>query len=299
MVERVTQGTFNARVYAIDRICRIWVPLIPALLWTALVAWVVGFPLSLVDFAGNLLGLQVTICGIFGGNIPLWSLAFEIWFYLLAGCGAAVLNSNRSVAGRWALLGLALAFAAFTRMNTLFLFCWLLGAFGYALRTIDRPGRFALLGGGVTLAGYLFSQLKSDTQSVDVTGLGRWIPARDMAILLFSLGLTLLFPWLIRFRPIPVFAAAVEKFGARLAAFSYTLYLTHYPVLALWDRFGSGRYATVEVGSLLYYGAKILSCLVFAWLFYLPFEARTSTIRSWLRGRLDPFPARASSPSSP
>jgi peptidoglycan/LPS O-acetylase OafA/YrhL len=293
VLEKVTKGTFLAREYTIDRVSRIWVPLIPALLWSALVAYLVGLPLSMRDFIGSVLGLQTVLCGIFGGNIPLWSLAFEIWFYMLAGCAAVVMTPGGSRKRITAFLGLALSLAMFIRLEPVFLFCWLLGAFSYAFRSLERVGSLPFLGGLLLMAGYMFSQLGSDTVSVNITALTRFIPPRDLSILILSLGLALLFPWLIRLRTTSNFAASLEHWGMRLAAFSYTLYLTHYPVLALWDHFGPARYDTINVVSLLGYGGKIVSCLFLAWLLYLPFEAQTARVRTWLRLRssriLTPF----------
>ena len=36
-----------------------------------------------------------------------------------------------------------------------------------------------------------------------------------------------------------------------------------------------------------WYLLKIFSCIAVAWLLYLPFEARTATVRKWLHGRFD------------
>src|SRR5690348_8364135 len=78
--ERIAQGRFAAGDYAIDRITRIWVPLIPALVLGTAIA---SGPAGPVEWAGNLLGLQHVLVEPLGGNAPLWSLAYEIWFYAL------------------------------------------------------------------------------------------------------------------------------------------------------------------------------------------------------------------------
>ena len=61
VLERVANGVFDLRAYAIDRFSRIWVPLVPALFFTAGVALFWGRPVSSFDFIGNLLGLQGAI----------------------------------------------------------------------------------------------------------------------------------------------------------------------------------------------------------------------------------------------
>lgn len=121
VIERVGGGTFSLHDYAVDRISRIWLPLIPALLWSAIVAYWVDKPVSWVGFGGNLLGLQLVFFRTFAENIPLWSLAYEIWFYFLAGAAAVwVMSGTR--ARSLAFLALGLGFTVFTRLKCEFLF---------------------------------------------------------------------------------------------------------------------------------------------------------------------------------
>jgi len=281
VLERVAKGSFDLRAYAIDRFSRIWMPLIPALMFTAGVAMYVGRPVSLFDFAGNLLGLQCSVCDNFAGNVPLWSLAYEIWFYVLAGC-AAVAVTSRSHARLWAFLGMAVGFAIFTRLQIVFLFCWVLGALSYGFRVIERTGWLAVFGIFLLAVGCAISQIKSATVSVDMTSWARLVPSRDIGTLVLGLGLSLVVPFLTRLRPRNVFVSSVDRLGGKLAAFSYTLYLTHYPALALWVQFRPVRQEALNVVSFLWYLAMILTCLLLAWLIYLPFEAQTTTVRKRL-----------------
>ena len=77
----------------------------------------------------------------------------------------------------------------------------------------------------------------------------------------------------------------VEKQGTAWAAFSYTLYLTHYPILGLWEHFVPERSPSFTAVSFAIFVAKICSCLLAGWLLYLPFEAKTPAVRSWMRRR--------------
>ena len=72
--------------------------------------------------------------------------------------------------------------------------------------------------------------------------------------------------------------------GARLAAFSYTLYLSHFPLLLVMRSWHT-PYATVSAESILTYFAKIAVCLAAAWVLYLPFERNTARFRRLLRAR--------------
>lgn len=87
-LQRWREGVFRPGPYFLDRATRIYVPLVPTLCLTAVGMLACGQTPSVTEFAVNLLGLQGVAgdIGVFGGNAPLWSLAYEIWFYLLWAC---------------------------------------------------------------------------------------------------------------------------------------------------------------------------------------------------------------------
>lgn len=78
--------------YLVDRLVRLWMVLIPALLIGAvcdiytiyLNPAVPGADrITLNVFFGNLVFLQTILVQPFGTNIPLWSLAYEFWYYMI------------------------------------------------------------------------------------------------------------------------------------------------------------------------------------------------------------------------
>jgi peptidoglycan/LPS O-acetylase OafA/YrhL len=284
LMERVSLGTFKPRDYVIDRATRIWIPLIPALLWSAYVASWVGMPYTWGDVVGNALGLQLSFCPTFIDNTPLWSLSFEMWFYVLAGAFASGLIARTPESRLLAYVALLSSFIIFTLLKPVFLFCWLLGAVAYGFRGMKEVRLFPWLAGGLIVMGYTLSELRSETVSIDTTYLQTYLPRKDVALILLSLGLSLLFPWLVSRRPVSVLARGIEYAGQRLALFSYTLYLTHYPVLALWDKYHAYRYPEINSLSMGCYGAKIASSLLVAFFFYWLFESRTAIVRRWLQG---------------
>ena len=93
--QSVSRGGQRIFDYGIDRLTRIYVVLIPAL--------IIGFVsdqillnvyagtefdyvrerISVLSFLGNILGLQTIVVPTFGSNGPLWSLACELWYYFL------------------------------------------------------------------------------------------------------------------------------------------------------------------------------------------------------------------------
>jgi peptidoglycan/LPS O-acetylase OafA/YrhL len=268
--------------YAIDRISRIWVPLVPALLWSAIVAYWVGKPVSWLDFGGNLVGLQVVWVRSFAENIPLWSLAYEIWFYVLGGTAAlwALSGTRGRIAATFAI---TVAFAVFSRLGAEFLFAWLLGALTYCLVNQQRQRWLAMVGCVLMGLGYFNSQLRTATVSVDTSGWLRYIPPAEVATLVLSLGMALALPYMTQLRPRTKLAMGINDLGAKLAAFSYTLYLTHYPLLYVWEHYLPVRHGSIDVPSSGLYLLRIASCLLFAWLLYLPFERNTSWVRRQMK----------------
>lgn len=105
-------------------------PQVPALVCSAIIAYWVSKPISWVGFGGNLLGLRGSLCGHFAKNVPLWSLDYEIWFYILSGCAAAMVVSaprGRVASG----FVIAMAVPVLARLGAEFLSAWLVCALTY------------------------------------------------------------------------------------------------------------------------------------------------------------------------
>jgi peptidoglycan/LPS O-acetylase OafA/YrhL len=284
VISRCLKGVFDFRLFAIDRVSRIWVPLIPALLLSLGVALFCGLPVSLPDMVGNALGLQGIFFKNFAHNEPLWSLSYEIWFYVLIGAVGVILppkSRSRVVA----LFVLFTAFMVFTRLSPNFLNCWLLGAFSYFLVSERKRPAVLILALALAFLGAAISQLQSDSLSISKSAWMSLLPGRLIATLTESLGIGLLVASICRIQPTSKLLITVEKAGTSLAAFSYTLYLTHYPILGLWEHFVPERSPVFTLLSCLIFVAKICSCLLMGWLFYLPFEAKTPEARAWIRSR--------------
>lgn len=278
--ERSLDRSFDLGAYARDRVSRIYVPFIPALAVTAIIACLTGVhPVSISSFLGNLAGLQSVCARAYGANLPLWTLAYEIWFYVLGGC-LGVVVCRKGQARAIALCGIMFVFALFTRLQASLLFCWLLGAGGYLLLLAEDVSALAF-GGGVVLAvfGLAFCEYISAHQG----SFGNFLASGRVAELIFSLGLAIVFPYLARRAPVSKPVLGFERFGCKLASFSYTLYLTHFPLLSLWTKFRPQKFAALDADSFSWFIMECASCLLFAFALYLPFEAQTARVRSWLK----------------
>ena len=114
VVADLRRNRFSFRRYAISRVSRLYAVLIPALviglaLDQARVALHGGFmpgPYDSADshspyaFVANALCLQTIVAPTLGSNIPLWSLAYEAWYYLLFSLLIAPFMGGRSRTAR-------------------------------------------------------------------------------------------------------------------------------------------------------------------------------------------------------
>ncbi len=290
-VVRRAQDGWSWRTYLIDRLTRLWLVLIPALLLGGALdalgvfvfktpthlgetaTWVlrkdVAADLSPLIFLGNAFFLQFDIHA-FGTNGPLWSVAFEFWYYLwFPALWLELRYRKSSLALLTLVLGLytpALAFSFLT---------WLCGSLLYsATRIFPDLGRrqaLPILAVATPLLG--ISLLWSRSKGFGVEDL-----LLAGAFALFLHGLILLDP------PRSRLAAALARFGSRA---SFSLYAIHFPILALLAGLlvGHQRLAPgwIAMGISL---ALVAIAVVTATLFARATEARTESLRRYLlRGR--------------
>lgn len=308
---RVKRASFDPRGYAIDRFSRLYTAFLPALLLTvALTAigqhWFSATGLydatnptfaekdTMINFAGNT-GLGTFIGNLamaqfyfvepYGANPPLWTLSSEFWFYAVFGL-AATASMRRGAARKVLLAGLALAATlVLGPMFWLYLGMWLLGV----LAAVVRPPRLPLaLPGLLLLAGLLVFRRYADAALAPGEALRFAIQygvCAAMALVLVG--------W--RHRP-PRWAVPLAGFNRTVADFSYSLYLTHFPVMvllvaALGTLTANPGYATgfapTDPVALATYAAEVTLAFAFAWLFAQATERQTGKVRRFLKRRLD------------
>ncbi len=292
-LRKMRDGTFDAAGYAADRLARIYVPLVPALLLTAASVRMLDDPLAPLQYLGCLFGLQGVVTHHPYANGPLWSLSYEIWFYVLAGC-VAVAAGGRGRSGRarllaWALGALTLGILCF-RLHWTYFACWLLGAGGMALsERITRPARPRAVLAGVALMFAGTAGFRPDLLAVvpPLGFVGRWSGLETVATLTLGAGTLLLVASICRSVPASPRAARIERLGTTLAAFSYTLYLTHMPILRIFASTSTRLPELVTWYALFRLAWWTAACLAVALVMYALFEKQTPRVRRWLRARLD------------
>lgn len=277
--------------YASRRLSRLWVVLLPALLLTFILDslgrhWsrpgydgilraiyhsgptaTAPADLRLATFLGNAFFLQTIRVNCFGTNGPLWSLANEFWYYTLfpLAFGAIV---GRNQWNRIACATLAALLIWWLPGGLLGAgLIWLMGvaAFWFCrLLSVQRVCRAPwLLITGVLLS--LGTLLASKTDSI----LGSdWSIGAAFALLVVGLS--------IAGNPVP----SLRRAFTGLSEISYTLYLVHFPVLALLFYSSlAGRRFQVNLGAYLLFGTLLVLTVTFAAGFWWCFERNTDRVR--------------------
>ena len=295
------------RVYAIDRLTRLWTVLVPALGLMLLVGLLTGAvdptrtdvstanDYSATAFFGNLLGLQTMAVDTYGGNYALWSLANETWYYiefplLLIAFTSPSRTRRLGVAALLLLLGTTLRLPI-----TVYFALWLLGAAFSRIR-IDcgRGTRTALL--TVMAVCSIYFRLRGSNDDLSLESF-----PQDLVVSLPLLAFlsTMQAPLVVRSGPVRL-VARVSRF---LSELSFTLYVTHIPLIKLLQyigrqTIGRDRLAPNAPLDCAIYAGMLLTLLAAAWLSYLVFESRTARVRRAVKNALRPRPRRTSMASS-
>lgn len=285
------------RDYCIDRITRLWMVLIPAFLLTILLASLTGdvdpahFDLargnefSASAFAGNLLGLQDLLVPRFGGNYALWSLAFEMWYYVVFPL-ALLAFVGRKKTIRVAAAVAALAIASQLSVDILLYFSvWTLGVLFSRIRfELDKVSLalllvlFAMVAVQVRLSGYV------DRCSEES------FPQDLFYSLLF---LVLLSSQQRKFDPRSRTVRWLKSLGDSLSKFSFTLYVMHVPLVLfitslMRDHFGIAQLSPEKFSHLAMYLTLLSVILMLSYGTYCLFEVHTHKVRALLREALSP-----------
>lgn len=226
---------------------------------------------------GNLLFLQSIVVAPFGTNGPLWSLAYEFWFYIWFPAIAVSWRRRRP-----SLFLLAIGLVWFAPFMVVAFGCWLCGAALYRI-TAKRDSALAPLSlkwlavGGVPLIVMLVVVRIVGTEGFELT------LAAAFAVFLYVL---------LRTDPsVPGWMKPLAAYGAKA---SFSLYALHFPILAFLAALlldakrmvPSGPNIALVIGALL---VAVVVCALFA----RGTERHTGRIRAAFGKRLAVSPSRA------
>jgi peptidoglycan/LPS O-acetylase OafA/YrhL len=221
IIDRLSRGTFDLRRYAVDRVTRIGLPLLPAVGFAAVVSLLLGDYPSVQQIIGNVFGLNGVLVSTIPHNDPLWSLAYEIWFYVLGGAIAYCFVARGSL---FAVLSFACALAVFSALSALFLLFWMLGAMMSSVQPRRLGASIVPMALGLLAIGLTTNQLSFASQSFDNITI---IPHK-LSQTCISVGLAMLLPLLASVTCDRILAP-LKPASSFLASVSYSVYLFHFP----------------------------------------------------------------------
>jgi peptidoglycan/LPS O-acetylase OafA/YrhL len=291
--QQIWHKQWRAKSYALKRVTRLWTVLLPALILTLM--WDVigaiyggsagyignyftilssgpapGVPAdhSLATLIINIAFLQTVAGPAFGTNGPLWSLANEFWYYVIAPIALIGISPGRSIVLRIVSLSIAILWAViFPREMVILGSIWIAGALAFLLN--DRASRLAgkslALAWVATLgwcgAGFLLS-LTSPGLIADLT---------------LGFGCAAILPLVVR---LPSLGGLYGKLSHGLSEISYTLYVSHYPMIfALSAILFLPFQFNPDAMGLFATAALILASLAQATILWWCFERNTDRIR--------------------
>ncbi len=219
----------------------------------------------------NALFLQTISCSMFAGNVALWSLSNEFWYYLLI---FALLSVRKTLWWALPVVGILLLFALAERLDShgfhtglKFVFYFAIWMFGTAVYAVSAPvlawSAVLVLGVAGTLVGAHAGLLASWAANDLLVGL---VTAAAIVGIEFT-----------KVR-LPSFLA----FGKETAKWSFSLYAIHWPILVFLVVMSGNPYG-FTMGRLGLNAAFIGLCLVSAFVFYLLFERHTESVRTWTK----------------
>jgi peptidoglycan/LPS O-acetylase OafA/YrhL len=312
------KGNFDWRRYALARLSRLWMVLVPALVLTLSVDWL-GSLSNPAAYAGGLssafssgptlaqpashdaltlignLGFVQTVCvPVFGTNGPLWSLANEFWYYvmfpLLIGVISARSSRDRIVSVAQLLLcgvilwwlpkGLVMGGAI-----------WLMGAAVWRILRMNRERKALNTDLGAPPAFSFVSNLV-----LRASCLAQMWRVIGGAIFLGTLAASKTGSWIGSDSMLGIAFAVwmlaitgswrregwLSRISSGLSEISYTLYVVHFPIL-FWVAavlLQGHQFRTDWVGYSWFFGLTLVTLAIAAGMWWA-FERNTTRVRRW------------------
>ncbi len=275
VLSAAAEGRWSWPDYAIRRMARLWTVLIPALLLTAALDYLRGRPFDGQTFLGNIAFLQTIAVPTFGSNDPLWSLAYEFWYYVLFPLLVIAVAKPFQPSARIACVVAALVIAMWLPpIIEAYGAIWLLGAAAWSVYRAGTRAAPLFIAGSIGFCAVLVVSKAITSPSVQTIFVEDLVLGASFALML------------------PQLAARRGSLISSGAAMSYTLYLTHFPILMFLAGALAIKPQAPGANAAAMFALLLLAALACSWLMYLLFERHTPTIRRWLHATVSSVDAR-------
>ena len=126
-------------------------------------------------------------------------------------------------------------------------------------------------------------ELNAGSSAIALGNLTSYIPSSGVTIILLATGVALIIQQLILLMPKHTYWKKLDSAGTIMAASSYTLYLTHYPILRLLQYYGLNQIEQINPKTIGIFLLAVCICLIVSGLMYLLFEKHTHFVRNVLK----------------
>jgi peptidoglycan/LPS O-acetylase OafA/YrhL len=293
-VRAARRNSFTWKRYLLQRLTRLWVALIPALI----LGWVLDYSgsqflsshqniysaprgqefvlpgldgrLTATTFLGNVFFLQGIKTPLLGTNDSLWSLSYEFWYYLFFPLFATSFIASKRVPHKIVSAAALVALMTFcgAQISAYFLI-WLLGV-GVALLPLMKDGRDRRLFTGSAVLIFLACLVLIRRSSLDLY----WC---DLTLGIVFSGLL----WTILHARQVTVGEIYRRAAHSLSNMSYTLYLVHMPCFAFLSAVSTPEWTRrpLSVQSLAMLFGVYAAVFALVTLMYYCFERNTDEIR--------------------
>lgn len=243
VLKAVYENKWSWHKYLINRLSRLCVVLIPALILTLVLDIVAvtyfgyeGYAnayINIKDFIGNLFFLQNVFVGVYGSNAPLWSLNYEFWYYMLFPLLLLLVFNKQSKIFKivYILIATLIISTVGVRMNSYFTI-WLIGTSVLFLPEVKFPKKSF-----IPILALLFLLVAMPIRPLVMTGrlfTETWTEDLFAVDLFIGLVFGFFIYTLLHFISDNIRNLELRWLGKAsklIAGFSFSLYLIHYPII--------------------------------------------------------------------
>lgn len=255
-------------------------PLLSALVLIAIGNFVMHIEVPWGDYVLNFFSLQGVFCQPLAG--PLWSLAYEVWFYVLGGAMAAIITLKGTYKKMMAFIVMTVVMLILSRLSIVYTFLWFMGAFASQIKMEKSHGMWMMISAlGMTVFALLSLHVFASRLGIAVGSM-----VADVITLCFGLSACLFIMNMIHIKPTSRLSLWVNRMGEKMAKFSYTLYLTHWTVLLLMQYWMHSEKYDVNIYSVTLFVIGVVCSHIVAYLLYIPFESQSYRLKVWMKKKL-------------